>query len=94
MSWLSYVVRLLQHLRTSKGSQKMEYFVIGAANFVDPSLKHKDAVPAGSSIFHWADYAKMGGFAFFEATSNNMTFKFIDGDKQTLYEQVLFPRKL
>ena len=88
-----FIVFLLQHLQTNKDDQKMEYFVIGAANFVDSSTKHKHAVPTGSSKFHWAEISKLGGFSYLEATPNNMTFIFIDGDKQPLYQYVLYPRK-
>lgn len=83
----------LQHLQTSKGSQNMDYFVIGAANYVEYNTDHKHDVPKGSSKFVWADISEFGGFAFFEATSKNMTFKFIDGERKELYQHVLFPRK-
>ena len=94
LAYCVYVfVSLFQHLQTSKGSQNMDYFVIGAANYVEYNTDHKHDVPKGSSKFVWADISEFGGFAYFEATSKNMTFKFIDGERKELYEHVLFPRK-
>lgn len=83
----------LQHLQTTKGNQKMDYFVIGAANYAEKSNKHAADIPAGSLKYFWAELLKLGGFAYFEATPANMTFKFIDGDRKQLYETVMLPRK-
>lgn len=83
----------LQHLQTSKGNQKMNYFVVGAANYAENSDKHKGDVPAGSSKFFWGDLIKLGGFAYIETTETSMTLTFIDGDRKELYKQVMFPRK-
>ena len=71
----------------------MDYFVIGAANYAENSNKHAADIPAGSLKYFWAELLKLGGFAYFEATPANMTFKFIDGDRKQLYETVMLPRK-
>ena len=84
---------LQQHLQTNKGDQKMNYIVTGAANFVEKSRAHEDVVPQGSLKYYWAEIFQLGGFAYFEATPKNMTFKFINAYKDSLYETVLFPRK-
>lgn len=81
-----------QHLQTNKGGMKMEYFVIGAADWAQNNKKHVNDVPAGSSKFFWADLLQLGGFAYFETTPTNMTLKFIDGDRKELYQHVMFPR--
>ena len=70
----------------------MNYFVSGAANFVDKSNEHAGDVPDGSSKFFWAKDADFGGFAYIEATASNMTFIFVDGREQPLYKYVLDPR--
>ena len=71
----------------------MDYFVIGAANFVELNKDHKSDVPDGSSKFFWAELINLGGFAYFEATPKNMTFMFVDGKKNRLYQHVMYPRK-
>ena len=84
----------LQHLETTNGNTKVNHFVIGAATLINDCTKHRDAVPSGSSKFHWGGLFTLGGFAYFEATPDNMTVIFIHGNKKRLYETVLFPRKL
>ena len=86
---------LLQHLSYTDDTyhRTVEYFVSGAANFIDPSVAHKNSVPAGSSKFHWANELAFGGFAFVDTTPNNMTYTFIEANGKKLYEKVMFPRK-
>ncbi|RUS81865.1 hypothetical protein EGW08_010388 [Elysia chlorotica] len=83
----------LQHLmvHTNQG-QRIDYFVSGMANFVNPSTKHKGDVPDGSLQFHNANYFTKGGFLYAEATPQNMTFTFIAASGQVLYTTVLEPR--
>ena len=71
----------------------MYYFVSGAANFVENSQAHKDAVPKDSLKFFWAELVELGGFSYVEATATNMTFIFVDGLGKALYKQEMFPRK-
>ncbi|CAH1774170.1 unnamed protein product [Owenia fusiformis] len=84
----------LQHLQYTSAGSLVEYFVIGSANFVDPSLAHKTAVPENSLKFHWADILSLGGFAYIEATPSNMTLTFIEANAKGLYQHTMLPRKL
>ncbi|KAJ8305456.1 hypothetical protein KUTeg_016001 [Tegillarca granosa] len=81
-----------QHLEITRPGLKVNFFVIGAANFADTSNKHKDDVPTGSSKFFWANEKDAGGFAKVELTSTNMTLTFVEGVGKELYQQVLYPR--
>lgn len=81
-----------QHLEVVQPKLKMNYFTVGAANFVDTSNKHKDKVPKDSSKFFWAKLRDLGGFASVETLPTNMTLEFIDGMGHKLYQKVLFPR--
>ena len=72
----------------------IEYFISGAANFIDTSVEHKNSVPAGSSKFHWADELSFGGFAVVNTTPNKMTFTFVEASGKQLYEKVMYPRKV
>ena len=83
-----------QHLTSSENGQTVEYFVTGAANFVDTSTAHEDDVPAESLKFHWAKLRDLGGFSYVEATPQNMTMTFLDGMSHKLYEHSFPPRKL
>ncbi|XP_033741991.1 tartrate-resistant acid phosphatase type 5-like [Pecten maximus] len=83
----------LQHLEAVTGGFTLDMFVVGAANFVDTSTKHKQSVPNGSSKFMWAKLVDFGGFAYIETVKNNMTFTFVDGRGYSVYQKVLFPRK-
>ena len=89
----SELILFFQHLHTvEKDGQVLNYFVSGAANFVDTSNEHIDNVPNGSSKFFWAKIAEFGGFGYVEVTASNMTFTFVNGDEQPLYKYVLDPR--
>lgn len=80
----------LQHLKEPNLS--VEYFVIGCAAVMDNSRHNINAVPKGSSLFFWADYAKEGGFAVVRAGVSHMTLQFVDGFGSTLYTTELYPR--
>lgn len=83
----------LQHLKIpAENGRKLDYFVSGMANFINPSLEHKDKVPEGSLQFHNANYFTKGGFLYAEATAQNMTFKFIAANGQALYTTIVEPR--
>ncbi|XP_077981556.1 tartrate-resistant acid phosphatase type 5-like [Glandiceps talaboti] len=82
----------LQHLK--ENSSSVDYFVIGAGDIVDPSTKHKDAVPPGSLKYHWADLLGLGGFGYIEATPQNMTVALYQASNgKDVYKTVLNPRK-
>ncbi|OWF44778.1 tartrate-resistant acid phosphatase type 5-like [Mizuhopecten yessoensis] len=83
----------LQHLEMVTPGLTTDMFVVGAANFVDTSTEHSQSVPKGSSKFMWAKPLDLGGFAYIETVKNNMTFTFVDGRGQSIYQKVLFPRK-
>ena len=71
----------------------MNYIVTGSADKVEYNTDHKHSVPQASSKFMWADIKKLGGFAYFDVTAQKMTATFIAGDKTTLYQTVMLPRK-
>lgn len=84
----------LQHLQTTTMNHTVNYFVSGAANFVDPRQTHIKDVPANSLKFHWANGIVIGGFAYAEATEKSMTFTFMEGNGKMLYQTTMYPRKL
>ena len=72
----------------------MDYFVSGAANFIDPSMAHENAVPESSLKFHWANVLALGSFSFVQVNANNMTYTFYEANGDELYQHTLLPRKL
>lgn len=84
----------LQHLTETSLGQTVEYFVIGASNFVQNSTDHKDSVPSGSLKFFWAygDSIINGGLGLVRANAQNMTFSFAETNGHDLYEKVIYPR--
>ncbi len=70
----------------------MNYFVVGAANFINPSRKHAEDVPADSLKFFWADSPTYGGFGLVEVDDKHLTLSFIDHSEQTLYQATMSPR--
>lgn len=85
---------VFQHLRSQQDGQTLDYILSGCANFVDSSTKHKDKVPKGTSLFHWADITKLGGFVFAEASATNMTVTYMDAMGKILFQTALMPRKV
>ncbi|XP_076089661.1 tartrate-resistant acid phosphatase type 5-like [Mytilus galloprovincialis] len=82
----------LQHLLVTRPGLKMNFFVSGGANFADKSNVHKNKVPDKSSKFFWAEESQHGGFAYVEALATNMTWTFVNGKSENLYQYVLYPR--
>ncbi|UJR16223.1 hypothetical protein I4U23_003133 [Adineta vaga] len=82
----------LQHLSNDMDGVHMNYFVIGAANFIDPSQEHAQDVPADSLKFFWAGSQVYGGFALVEVNNTHMSLSFVDHSEQTLYQTVMTPR--
>lgn len=70
----------------------MNYFVVGAANFISKSHAHEQAVPAGSLKFFWGDSLVYGGFGVIEVNSTQMNFAFIDHLERSLYQVTMQPR--
>lgn len=67
----------------------MDYFVVGAANFIDTSEAHASDVPAGALKFHWAGSAVYGGFGLVEVNNTHLSLSFIDHAEQSLYRAVM-----
>ncbi|XP_071953999.1 tartrate-resistant acid phosphatase type 5-like [Antedon mediterranea] len=79
----------LQYLKEDNSTVK--YFVIGSANFVDPSKSHMDSVPPNSLKFFYSQ--PVGGFAYLTATSQNITLTFADGHEgKDIYQNIILPR--
>lgn len=70
----------------------LNYFVVGAANFIDKSRDHEKSVPPNSLKFHWAGSILFGGFGLIEANDLQMNFSFIDRSEKTLYQTTIKPR--
>ncbi len=70
----------------------MNYFVVGAANFINRSCKHAEDVPGDSLKFFWAGSPIYGGFGLVEVDDTHLTLSFIDHSEQTLYQTTMSPR--
>ncbi|XP_064604174.1 tartrate-resistant acid phosphatase type 5-like [Liolophura sinensis] len=84
----------LQHFEYGLTGYNIDYFVVGAANFIDGSLAHESSVPTGSLKYHWANKLGMGGFGLVEASAYNMTFTFVEATGKVLYTRVMPLRKM
>jgi hypothetical protein len=70
----------------------LDYFVVGAANFIDRSRVHANDVPPGSLKYFWAGSILFGGFGLVEVNNTQLIFSFIDHSEKTLYQVTLKPR--
>lgn len=70
----------------------MNYFVVGAANFISNNHDHAKDVPSDSLKFFWAGSIAFGGFGLVEVNNNQMNVSFIDHSEKTLYQVNLKPR--
>ncbi len=70
----------------------MNYFVVGAANFISNSHDHANDVPPDSLKFFWAGSILYGGFGLIEVNNTQMNFSFIDHSEKTLYQVIMKPR--
>jgi hypothetical protein len=70
----------------------LDYFVVGAANFIDNSHAHAQNVPPGSLKYFWAGSLVFGGFGLIEVNNTQMSFSFIDRSEKTLYQVTMKPR--
>ncbi|XP_064604998.1 tartrate-resistant acid phosphatase type 5-like [Liolophura sinensis] len=82
----------LQHLEYSMLNTTVDYYVIGAADVVDPSTKHINDVPTGSLKYHGANILTLGGFAFVQADMKSMNLTFVDAEGALLYSHAMLPR--
>ncbi|XP_060555171.1 tartrate-resistant acid phosphatase type 5-like isoform X2 [Ruditapes philippinarum] len=83
----------LQHIQMNKEGQTMDYFNVGAGNFVDKSQAHISSIPPENLKFFFADLMYFGGFSFFEVTDTEMKIRFIDGVGNVRHEHVIKPRE-
>jgi hypothetical protein len=70
----------------------MDYFVVGAANFISNNHDHAKDVPPNSLKFFWAGSMVFGGFGVIEVNNAQMNFSFIDRSEKTLYQTTMKPR--
>jgi len=82
----------LQYLADDMDGTHLDYFVVGAANFIENSHAHEKDVPPGSLKFFWAGSIVYGGFGLMEVNNAQMNFSFIDRSEKTLYQVIMKPR--
>ncbi|XP_037273882.1 tartrate-resistant acid phosphatase type 5 isoform X2 [Rhipicephalus microplus] len=82
----------LQHIRPERLGWKVEYFISGCTNFINPSLIHRRSLPRNSLKFAWASVFSYGGFAYMEVAEDSMVVTFYDSGGKILHENVLKPR--
>ncbi|CAF1471658.1 unnamed protein product [Adineta steineri] len=82
----------LQHLVDDMNETHLNYFVVGAANFISNNHDHAKDVPPNSSKFFWAGSIVFGGFGLIEVNNVQMNFSFIDRSEKTLYQTTMIPR--
>lgn len=70
------------------------YIVSGAGNFIDPDMRHRNAVPQDSLKFFTGKSSTLGGFAHMEVTEEKLTITFIQARGTSLYRTVLPKRNL
>lgn len=92
--WYSLHTFIFQHLEYTSDDVTVNYIVSGSANFVEASLAHKDAVPADSLKFYWADTLSLGGFTYVDVSKSNMTVHYLRADGTELHQAVMQPRKI
>ncbi|KAG8523215.1 Tartrate-resistant acid phosphatase type 5 [Galemys pyrenaicus] len=79
----------LQYLQDEDG---VGYVLSGAGNFMDPSTKHHRKVPNGYLRFHYGDENSLGGFAYVEIDSKEMSVTYIEASGKSLFKTKL-PRR-
>jgi tartrate-resistant acid phosphatase type 5 len=86
----------IQHIQDTYLGQSVAYVVSGCSNFVDTSTVHNTSIPAKSLKFHWAegDAVINGAFVIAQATRQNITMTFMETNGKSLYQTVIYPRKL
>ncbi|XP_072539346.1 tartrate-resistant acid phosphatase type 5a isoform X2 [Salminus brasiliensis] len=80
----------LQYLKESD----IGYVVSGAGNFMDPDVRHRNAVPENSLKFFTGKASTLGGFTHMEVTKKKLTITFIQAKGTSLYRTVLPKRDL
>uniref|UniRef100_A0A8C7WYK8 Tartrate-resistant acid phosphatase type 5 n=1 Tax=Oryzias sinensis TaxID=183150 RepID=A0A8C7WYK8_9TELE len=69
------------------------YVVSGAGNFLDPDVRHKDHVPAGSLKFFTGQASTLGGFVHAEVTNDKMILTYFQAKGTSLFQTVLSRRE-
>lgn len=88
----TFRVRFFQHIKEDEST--VHYFVIGAANYVNPSQEHADKVKEEYVKFFWADSSKNGGFASFDVGDEGVNVTLVDSVGEELHQEKLLPRVL
>jgi len=70
----------------------LNYFVVGAANFISNNHDHAKDVPPNSLKFFWGGSVVFGGFGLIEVNNTQLNFSFIDRSEKTLYQTSIKPR--
>lgn len=79
----------LQYLQDENG---VGYVLSGAGNFMDPSKKHHRKVPNGYLRFHYGDENSLGGFAYVEINSKEMSVTYMEASGKSLFKTSI-PRR-
>ncbi|UJR16222.1 hypothetical protein I4U23_003132 [Adineta vaga] len=82
----------LQHLVDDMDESHLNYFVVGAANFISNNHDHTKDVPVDSLKFFWGGSIVFGGFGLIQVDNIQLNFSFIDRSEKTLYQTTLKPR--
>ncbi|KAM8884426.1 tartrate-resistant acid phosphatase type 5-like [Synchiropus picturatus] len=80
----------LQFLKEDDGSA---YVVSGSGAVSDPCTNHKDSVPLSWQIYSSPVNFTVGGLAFVEVTSRDMTVSFMQTDGKCVYKATIPKRK-
>lgn len=86
----------LQHLTDTYLNVTVEHILSGASNINDNSTVNQDKVPEGSLKFFWGKpeiELLHGGFAYVQASIENMTVTFVESSGKELYQKIIYPRK-
>lgn len=70
----------------------LNYFVVGAANFISNNHDHAKDVPPDALKFFWGGSVVFGGFGLIEVNNTQLNFSFIDRSEKTLYQTSIKPR--
>jgi len=80
----------MQHIH--EDSSPVHYFVSGAGNFIDKSMKHAGDLPTNSLRFYWAEYLGLGAFATMKITSSSAVVSYYTGIGNLVYNATMLPR--
>lgn len=81
----------LQHIKSNDST--VEYFLSGAGDMINPSLKNLNSIPDGSLKFHSAELLTLGGFATLHLNKDSATVAYEPAIGATLYKYEFGSRK-